>query len=79
MFVILGLDPAKPLYELAFSNYRIADSDAKFMDIIHTNGGKLGLDKSLGSINFYPNGGKWQPQCLFNISTITTPVLKVYV
>lgn len=33
------------------------------MEIIHTNGGKLGLVDPIGDSDFYPNYGKVQPGC----------------
>lgn len=60
---ILGLDPAKPLYENSGPKDRLHITDAIFVDVIHTNGDKNGLFKSLGHIDFFPNGGKVQPNC----------------
>lgn len=34
-----------------------------FIDIIHTNGDQNGILWSLGHIDFFPNGGKKQPNC----------------
>ncbi|XP_077522192.1 phospholipase A1-like isoform X1 [Amblyomma americanum] len=63
---ITGLDPAGPLFEN--SNVSLSKTDAIFVDIIHTNGGKLsesklGLNESIGHVDFYPNGGSDQPKC----------------
>lgn len=60
---VSGLDPAKPLYRMAGPEDRIDKTDAKFVDIIHTNAEILGLFGPLGDIDFYPNGGKTQTQC----------------
>ncbi|XP_026810205.1 inactive pancreatic lipase-related protein 1-like [Rhopalosiphum maidis] len=60
---ITGLDPAKPMYEKSSSEDRLDETDAIFVDVIHTNAGQNGLDKSIGDIDFYPNGGKKQPNC----------------
>lgn len=63
---ITGLDPAGPLFLLAGENGRLSSGDANFVDIIHTDGGKLGLSKEIGHADFYPNGGNApQPGCLF--------------
>lgn len=63
VYFILGLDPARPLYENSDPKDRLDVTDAKFVDVIHTNGDKNGLFKSLGHIDFFPNGGKVQPNC----------------
>jgi len=60
---VLGLDPAYPLFWISFLSRRIGKNDAKFVDIIHTNGGRLGMPDVLGHIDFFPNGGKQQPGC----------------
>ena len=60
---ISGLDPAGPLF-LTASNIVILDrTDAKFVDIIHTNGNVQGMMKATGHADFYPNGGEKQTGC----------------
>lgn len=59
----LGLDPAKPLYENSGPEDRLDVNDALFVDVMHTNGGRNGILKSLGHIDYFPNGGKKQPNC----------------
>lgn len=63
---IIGLDPAGALFQ--GTNVSLSRRDAKYVDIIHTNGGdiftfKLGLWNAMGHVDFYPNGGKIQPNC----------------
>ncbi|XP_037527510.1 pancreatic lipase-related protein 2-like isoform X1 [Rhipicephalus sanguineus] len=67
---ITGLDPAGPLFE-AYGIHLTAD-DADFVDVLHTSvgsgwtdvvQGRLGMRKSCGHVDFYPNGGKQQPGC----------------
>lgn len=65
---ITGLDPAGPLFE--HSNVSLSSADAKFVDVTHTNAGnftdgRFGLNKSIGHVDFYPNGGNDQPNCVF--------------
>ncbi|XP_073985644.1 pancreatic lipase-related protein 2 isoform X2 [Rhodnius prolixus] len=61
---ITGLDPAYPLYHGAGPRGRLDKRDAKFVDVIHTDGGELGFATPLGHADFYPNGGKpHQPGC----------------
>lgn len=62
----LGLDPAFPLFEKALSIERLSKMDAQFVDVIHTNAGKLengrlGFPFSVGHADFWPNGGSSQP------------------
>ncbi|XP_052900822.1 pancreatic triacylglycerol lipase-like [Anopheles moucheti] len=66
---ITGLDPA----ELAFTEtdvmVRLDPSDAKFVDIVHSDATPfvpnigLGLFEPIGHVDFYPNGGFNQPGC----------------
>ncbi|XP_011691720.1 PREDICTED: pancreatic triacylglycerol lipase-like [Wasmannia auropunctata] len=61
---IVGLDPALPGFALAGSGARISSGDAKYVEIIHTNGGLLGFLVAIGDVDYYPNGGKKQIGCL---------------
>ncbi|XP_015373145.1 PREDICTED: lipase member H-B-like [Diuraphis noxia] len=60
---ITGLDPAKPEYEDKGPEDRLYITDAHFVDVMHTNTAKNGFEKSIGHIDFFPNGGKTQPGC----------------
>ncbi|KAK2586048.1 hypothetical protein KPH14_012045 [Odynerus spinipes] len=64
---ITGMDPARPGFEspsLNDLNIRLDSRDAKFVDIIHTCAGTLGFVRSIGHVDFYPNGGTFrQPGC----------------
>ncbi|CAK1553497.1 unnamed protein product [Leptosia nina] len=65
---ITGLDPAGPLFEFQDSRARLDKNDAKFVDVIHSNGenlilGGLGAAQPLGHVDFYPNGGRVQHGC----------------
>lgn len=51
------------MYENNQPEDRLNATDAMFVDVIHTNGDKNGIFKSLGDIDFFPNGGKHQPNC----------------
>ncbi|XP_025832219.1 pancreatic triacylglycerol lipase-like [Agrilus planipennis] len=61
--VIVGMDPAGPMYFNIISNNRLDPSDAKFVHVIHTCGGRLGYQDSLGTADYRPNGGRSQPGC----------------
>ncbi|GBP32831.1 Inactive pancreatic lipase-related protein 1 [Eumeta japonica] len=65
---ITGLDPAGPLFEFQDSRARLDRGDARFVDVIHSNGetlilGGLGAAQPLGHVDFYPNGGRVQHGC----------------
>lgn len=60
---IVGLDPAKPLFNFNDTKNRLADTDAEYVEVIHTCAGLLGFAEPLGHASFYPNGGKSQPGC----------------
>lgn len=59
---IIGLDPAHPLYHFSSSEHRLADTDAKYVEVIHTNN-VLGFCEPIGTSDFYVNGGMNQPNC----------------
>ncbi|XP_063401427.1 inactive pancreatic lipase-related protein 1-like [Mytilus trossulus] len=60
---ITGLDPAGPSFYTVNVRVRLDSSDAKFVDVIHTDV-VFGLQKEMGHADFFPNGGKFQPGCL---------------
>ncbi|XP_069328553.1 lipase member I isoform X2 [Eulemur rufifrons] len=60
---ITGLDPAGPKFSGKPSYSRLDYTDAKFVDVIHSDSNGLGIREPLGHIDFYPNGGMKQPGC----------------
>lgn len=63
-----GLDPAGPLFESYSPSVRLDYTDARFVDVIHTNAdsllmGGLGAFEPMGHVDFYPNGGRMQKGC----------------
>lgn len=59
------MDPAFPGYSFRGPSARLTASDAKFVDIIHTDGGVLGYPWPIGHADFFPNGGvPLQPGCV---------------
>jgi len=61
---IIGLDPAMPCFKIDAHNERLFETDAEYVETIHTNAGVLGMLEPIGKASFYPNGGKIQPGCL---------------
>ncbi|XP_068239830.1 pancreatic triacylglycerol lipase-like [Palaemon carinicauda] len=65
---ITGLDPAGPYFTNAPSFIRIDNTDAIFVDIIHTDASSIlslgyGTEQAMGNVDFYPNSGHDQPGC----------------
>ncbi|XP_060227125.1 lipase member I isoform X2 [Meriones unguiculatus] len=60
---ITGLDPAGPNFSRKPANSRLDYTDAKFVDVIHSDSNGLGMLQPVGHVDFYPNGGKRQPGC----------------
>ncbi|KAG8435844.1 hypothetical protein GDO86_013698, partial [Hymenochirus boettgeri] len=66
---ITGLDPAGPYFENTSTEVRLDMSDAKLVDVIHTNAAPLipnfglGIRQWSGHLDFFPNGGAQMPGC----------------
>ncbi len=63
---ITALDPASVYFEDVEDSMRLDKSDAQFVDVIHTDSSStlgFGMKRSLGHVDFYPNGGKNQAGC----------------
>ncbi|CAN7995415.1 unnamed protein product [Ixodes hexagonus] len=67
---ISGLDPAGPFFYRMPPAVRLDPSDAKFVDVIHSDASMpyllfegLGVNEMVGHLDFYPNNGNDQPGC----------------
>lgn len=62
--VVIGLDPARPFFEIPETPEKLDPTDANFVDVIHTCAGLLGFFEATGHADFYPNNGiPPQPGC----------------
>ncbi|XP_063827815.1 lipase member H-like [Ostrinia nubilalis] len=61
---ITALDPAGPLW--GSDCERIVQTDARYVEVIHTNIFNLGFTDPCGDADFYPNGGSSMPGCSTN-------------
>lgn len=61
---ITALDPAKPGYDVP-GTLSLNRDDAELVDVIHTDAQPLGLGFLFrcGHVDFWPNGGSFQPGC----------------
>jgi hypothetical protein len=65
---ITGLDPAEPHFELTHPRVRLDETDAFYVDVIHTDANPLmsfglGMWQKCGHLDFYPNGGRIMAGC----------------
>ena len=61
-----GLDPASLFFITVSTSFRLDESDAQYVDVIHTDAGVVGTTLASGHTDFWPNGGSSQPGCFFN-------------
>ncbi|XP_044753765.1 lipoprotein lipase-like [Coccinella septempunctata] len=62
---ITALDPAGPGYYSSRPLERLGAEDASVVFVIHTDAFRFGFGERCGTIDFYPNGGRFpQPGCL---------------
>ncbi|XP_035445126.2 lipase member I-like isoform X1 [Spodoptera frugiperda] len=62
---LTGLDPSGPCFRNLGPNDRLDESDADFVDVIDTNIDGYGMAAPVGHVNFYVNGGEFQPGDIF--------------
>ncbi|XP_050302244.1 phospholipase A1-like [Anthonomus grandis grandis] len=70
--VIVGLDPAGPLFFKNLPNHRLSRTDAKYVHVIHTSRIVFGVNYNVGIADFWANGGRIQNGCESDILQIGT-------
>lgn len=68
---LTALEPSGPCFRTLTSSERLDASDADFVDVIHTNIDGFGMATRMGHVDFYINGGEFQPSDI-NIYPCTT-------
>lgn len=64
--IFVALDPALPLFVTSDKDKKIDKSDAKFVDVLHTNSLLKGKLERSGHVDFFANNGVDQPGCSTN-------------
>ncbi|KAH1167986.1 hypothetical protein KIL84_003469 [Mauremys mutica] len=80
---ITGLDPAGPFFEGTPPKVRLDPTDARFVDVIHSNAARFptvgfGMVNTTGHLDFYPNGGSIMPGCDDVIIPVTKKDCRVF-
>ncbi|XP_028155816.1 pancreatic triacylglycerol lipase-like [Ostrinia furnacalis] len=73
---IFALDPS--LVGWTHHPDRLNPDDATLVEVLHTTAGILGYDHPLGDLDFYPNGGSFQPGCATDVSCSHTYAYAFY-
>ena len=60
---IIALDPAGPIFDANSGSTRLGKTDAKAVQVFHTNINAFGMEAQSGTVDFYFNDGKHQPGC----------------
>jgi hypothetical protein len=71
--VVSSMDPAGPNFRMQDERQRVSRSDAYFVEVFHTNMartalGGLGSVFPAGHVDYYFNGGQYQPGCFGQIN-----------
>ncbi|RZF45329.1 hypothetical protein LSTR_LSTR010416 [Laodelphax striatellus] len=68
---ITALDPAQVLFTGVEKNKRLDENDAILVEVVHTSGGYLGFQDTIGHRDIFPNGGSWpQPGCFLDYAAV---------
>lgn len=61
---IVSLEPSGPCFRTLDATDRLDKSNADFVQVIHTNIDTFGMATPMGHVDFYVNGGEFQPSDL---------------
>ncbi|KAJ8874784.1 hypothetical protein PR048_022673 [Dryococelus australis] len=64
-----------PLFATRGPEGRLDASDARFVDVVHSNAFVQGMAQECGHSDFYMNGGLMQPGCSSELSESPTSIL----
>ncbi|VVC93466.1 unnamed protein product [Leptidea sinapis] len=62
--IITALEPAGPCFRTLNRSERLDASNADFIQVLHTNIDGYGMANKMGHVDFYINGGEYQPSDL---------------
>jgi len=79
---LTALDPTQPYFEGTDRMVRVDETDALFVEGIHTNGPGglqlgLGMVAPVGNVDIYPNGGEKQPGCRDLLGNLVTSIIEL--
>ncbi|XP_045488375.1 phospholipase A1 VesT1.02-like [Pieris rapae] len=60
-YKLTGLDPAGPCFRNQVPDEIFSSQDAERVSVIHTNIDMFGMARAFGQVDFYVNGGEYQP------------------
>ncbi|KAL0811799.1 hypothetical protein ABMA28_009228 [Loxostege sticticalis] len=69
---ITSLEPSGPCFRTLDPTERLDASNADFVEVIHTNIDGYGMAARMGHVDFYVNGGEYQPSELLMYPCIST-------
>ncbi|XP_013193869.2 lipase member H-B-like [Amyelois transitella] len=69
---ITALEPSGPCFRHLPPNDRLDHTDAEFVEVIHTNIDGFGMAVKMGHVDFYVNGGEFQPTDLLTLPCAAT-------
>lgn len=63
IYQIIGLDPTASLFSINTSGNRLGSGDAEYVEVFHTNAGRIGFSSAIGDVDFFVGDGRTQSGC----------------